>query len=62
MKYRLRYLRVLHCYTQAQIAAFLGISRPTYTLYESGKREPTKTSLLKLADLYHVSIDYLMGR
>ena len=62
MKYRLRYMRTSHGYTQQQLADYLGISRPSYTLYESGKREPSKVSLVKLADLYHVSVDYLLGR
>ncbi|MBR5474106.1 MAG: helix-turn-helix transcriptional regulator, partial [Lachnospiraceae bacterium] len=41
-------MRTMHGYTQQQLADYLGISRPSYTLYESGKREPTKISLLKL--------------
>ena len=62
MQYRLKYQRLSHGYTQQQIADYLGISRPTYTLYETGNREPTKLALMKLADLYHVTVDYLLGR
>lgn len=40
----------------------IGISFSTYQNYESGKRIPTADILLKLADFYNVSTDYLLGR
>lgn len=39
-----------------------GISFSTYQNYETGKRIPTADMLLKLADFYNVSTDYLLGR
>lgn len=48
--------------TQAEVAKILNISRVAYTLYETGKNMPTTESILKLADLYKVSTDYLLGR
>lgn len=39
-----------------------GISINTYQNYESGKRTPTADILLKLADFYGVTVDYLLGR
>ena len=48
--------------TQSQVADRLGISDGTYKNYEQGKREPNNTLLSKIADLYEVSTDYLLGR
>ena len=39
-----------------------GISFSTYQNYESGKRIPTTEILIKIADFYGVTIDYLLGR
>lgn len=49
-------------YTQQEIANILNISRVAYTLYENGKNTPTTDNILRLADLYNVSTDYLLGR
>ena len=59
---RLRELRLLNGYTQQFLADFLDIKRPTYTRYESGSNEPDISTLLKLCDLYGVSMDYLLGK
>lgn len=48
--------------TQAQIAEILNIGRVAYTLYETGKNIPTTESIIKLAELYNCSTDYLLGR
>ena len=55
-------LRKLHRMTQRQVADVLGITQPSYIRYENGKSEPTLENLVKLADLFDVSIDYLCGR
>ena len=62
MQDSLRYYRVYRHYTQKEIAEYLGISRSAYTLYESGKRQPSIATLTKLADLYQISLDALTGR
>lgn len=59
---RLRELRNRFGYSQAALADMLSISRMAYTLYESGRREPGLETLLMLARLYDVSLDYLLGR
>ncbi len=59
---RLRKLRVEKDITQQDMADFLGITRPAYTAYESGRRQPDNESLSKLADFFNVSVDYLLGR
>ena len=55
-------LRKLNNYTQRQVAEVLNISQPSYIRYENGKAEPSLENLVKLADLFDVSIDYLCGR
>ncbi len=48
--------------TMQDFCAAAGISFSTYQNYETGKRIPTADMLLKLADFYNVSTDYLLGR
>ena len=48
--------------TQQQIADYLKMARGSYALYETGKNTPTTENILKLAELYNVSTDYLLGR
>lgn len=47
--------------SQTQVAASLGISRQAYGHYETGKREPDNDTLIKLASLFDVTTDYLLG-
>lgn len=47
-------------YTQQRVADHLGITRPAYTAYERGSRQPDYDTLKKLSDLFEVSIDYLI--
>ncbi len=48
--------------TQREIAEYLCIAQPSYIRYENGSAEPSFENLVKLADLFDVSIDYLLGR
>lgn len=59
---RLTYLRRRAGLTQEKLAELICISRPTVSLYESGKREPNLETLTRIADLFNVSVDYLIGR
>ena len=59
---RIRDLREDRDITQAQVGAALHISQRTYAYYESGQRMIPPSVLSALADLYHVSVDYLLGR
>lgn len=45
---------------QSDISESLGISQPTYSLYEKGKREPAADMLIKIADFFNISLDELM--
>lgn len=58
----IRSLRIDNGYTQKQIGEYLGISQNTYSQYEIGVLNYPIDVLIKLADLYNVSIDYLVGR
>lgn len=48
-------------YNQEKIAELLGISRSTYTYYETGKTEPSQESLLKLCNILNVDFNTLLG-
>ena len=47
--------------TQTQIAEVLGTSQTMYARYERGANELPLRHLVKLAEYYHVSTDYLLG-
>jgi transcriptional regulator with XRE-family HTH domain len=59
---RIRDLREDHDYKQEYVAKYLGIQQTTYSKYELGKVNIPVEMLIKLADFYHVSLDYLTGR
>ena len=48
--------------SQEYVAEKINKTRGTYSRYENGTLEPDINTLIMLADLYHVSIDYLTGR
>lgn len=58
----IRKLRIDRGLTQAQLAAVLNIRQNTYSQYEVGTLNYPVEALLKLADFYGVSVDYLLGR
>jgi len=58
----LKMLRKQKNITQQNIAIQLNISQEAYSLYENGKREPNIDTLIKLAELFGVSLDILTGR
>jgi len=59
---RLREIRKIHNLTQAEVGKMLGYSQSHYASYELGTTELTESIILKLADFYKVSTDYLLGR
>jgi len=48
--------------SQTKIAEIINIKQGTYSGYESGKHEPSLEILVKLANEYETSTDYLLGR
>ena len=59
---RIRDLREDHDLTQKQVAQILGMSQTGYSKYETGENDIPTAVLIKLADLYQTSVDYLLGR
>lgn len=58
---RLKKLRAERGWTQAELAGQLGVSPSAVGMYEQGRREPDSVLLSKLASLFQVSTDYLLG-
>lgn len=59
---RLKEQRKMFKLTQRDMAEKLGISQPSYIRYENGSSEPSQENLVKIADIFDVSVDYLLGR
>ena len=59
---RLKNLREDHNWSQNDIAKYLNISQRTYSYYETGGRDIPIQIMIKLADYYKTSIDYLVNR
>lgn len=59
---RLAELRVKRGWTQEQVAEMLGIKRARYNSWENGIAKPDIDFVDKLADLYKVTSDYILGR
>ena len=59
---RIRHLREDHDLTQARMGEILSCSQRVYSNYERGDIDIPTQTLIKLADYYHVSVDYLLGR
>lgn len=63
MKYeRLKNLREDSDLTQKEISDYLHISQRTYSHYENGTRSIPIETLIRLANYYHTTLDYLVGR
>lgn len=59
--YNIRSLREDNDWTQQYVAERLGVNRRTYSAYETGTNSMTPETLIQLAELYHTSVDYLLG-
>lgn len=59
---RLRELREDNGYTQDEIAEKLNLTRQSISNYEKGNSDPSLDNLVKLADIYNCSVDYLLCR
>lgn len=55
-------LRKAHHYTQQQISDMLNISRQAYSNYETSKRTPDLDSLIRLSQIYGISLDQLVNQ
>ncbi len=59
---RLRELRKAKGISQLKLALDLHTNQNTISRYETGEREPCISELIRIADYFDVSIDYLVGR
>lgn len=62
MYQRIRDLREDNDLKQRQLADYLNCSQQVYSNYELGQRDIPTDVLIRLANLYNVSIDYLLGQ
>ena len=60
-KERLKELRIQAGYTQQQIADKLHVSQQSYARYELGTGEPNLDMLVKISQIFEVSVDYMLG-
>lgn len=58
----LKTLRTERQLSQLELATRLGISKSAVSMYEQGRREPDFDILNKIADIFQVDVDYLLGR
>ncbi|MCR5749319.1 MAG: helix-turn-helix domain-containing protein [Lactobacillus sp.] len=59
---RIRDLRKQKRVSQTELAKSAGVSQTTVTAWETGKAEPSSSAVAKLADIFNVTTDYLLGR
>ena len=62
MYQRIRHLREDRDLTQARVAKMLDMSQTGYSKYETGENDVPTQILIRLADLYGTSVDYLLSR
>ena len=62
MKNNLKILRKSRGYTQIAVQMKTGIEQALLSKFENGERIPPTETLMKLADFYNVSIDYILCR
>lgn len=58
---KLKYLRDLKKLTQKEVANSIGVTTSAYGFYEQGKRTPSPELIVKLAEYFNVTTDYLLG-
>lgn len=59
---RLKELRKLSNLTQRDVSLKLGVTERSYQRFESGENKPSLSNLIELANIFNVSLDFLVGR
>jgi len=59
---RLKKLRTDNDYSQAKLANILHVAQQTVDAWEQGRGQPSAEMLVRLSNLYDVSVDYLVGK
>ena len=62
MSVNIKDIRLRKGLTQSEVATALGVSSVVYSRYENGKRQPSIDTLVQMADIFGVTVDYLLGR
>ena len=62
MPFRLREIRRTRKVSQLKLALDLNMNQNTISRYETGEREADYATLIKIADYFDISLDYLLGR
>lgn len=57
---QMRKLRKQQKWTQAEVASVISMDRSTYSYYETAQIRPSLENLVKLAKIYHVTLEYLI--
>ena len=60
--YRLKYLRESELLSQSEGARAIFVTQRTYSYYETEEHDIPTQTLIRLADFYNVSVDYILGR
>lgn len=61
MTNRIREVRKAHKMTMKQLGAEIGLAESTISQYETGKREPDNETLLRIGEIFGVTVGYLLG-
>lgn len=61
MPNRIRELRKEKRITQLQLSLELGVTQETISAYEHGKHLPSLAALIRMSEIFHTSMDYIMG-
>lgn len=59
---RLRKLRIENHLRQDQVARLVNVEKSSISMYETGMRQPSYATLVRLANVFNVTTDYLLGR
>lgn len=59
---QIKALRIARNITQEEFASRINVAKSTVSSYENGSRLPSYDILIKIADLFHVTTDNLLGR
>jgi transcriptional regulator with XRE-family HTH domain len=62
MPVNIKDIRLRKGLTQSEVATALGVSSVVYSRYENGKRQPSIDTLVQMADIFGVTVAYLLGR
>lgn len=60
--YKLKYLRESELLSQNEVAKAIFVTQRTYSYYENEEHDIPTQTLIRLADFYNVSVDFILGR